>query len=67
MKDLRPISKTPVGGKIIEKRIMYELEMDTKETLNDPTQYGNAKGSTPESRTTKSEWLLMNFVNRYIS
>ena len=45
MKDLRPISKTPVGGKIIEKRIMYELEMDTKETLNDPTQYGNAKGS----------------------
>ena len=46
LKDLRPISKTPVGGKIIEKRIMYELEMDTKETLNDPTQYGNAKGSS---------------------
>ena len=44
MKDLRPISKTPIGGKIIEKRMMYELEIDTKETLKDPTQYGNAKG-----------------------
>ena len=44
MKDLRPISKTPIGGKIIEKRIMYELEVDTKKTLCDPTQFGNTKG-----------------------
>ena len=44
MKDLRPISKTPIGGKIIEKRMMHELEIDTKKTLYDPTQYGNTKG-----------------------
>ena len=44
LKDLRPISKTPIGGKIIEKRIMYELEVDTKKTLCDPTQFGNTKG-----------------------
>ena len=46
LKDLRPISKTPIGGKIIEKMIISELETDTKETLNDPTQYGNTKGSS---------------------
>ena len=46
LKDLRPISKTPVGGKIIEKMILAELQEDTKDTLNDPTQYGNTKGSS---------------------
>ena len=46
LKDLRPISKTPVGGKIIEKMILSELQEDTKNTLNDPTQYGNTKGSS---------------------
>lgn len=46
LKDLRPISKTPIGGKIIEKRMMNELETDIKETLNDPSQYGNTKGSS---------------------
>ena len=46
LKDLRPISKTPVGGKIIEKMILSELQEDTKSTLNDPTQYGNTKGSS---------------------
>ena len=45
LKDLRPISKTPIGGKIIEKMILSELKDDTKNTLNDPTQYGNTKGS----------------------
>ena len=44
--DLRPISKTPIGGKIIEKIIISEIEHDTKESLNDPTQYGNCKGSS---------------------
>ena len=28
--DLRPISKTPIGGKIIEKMIISEIEHDTK-------------------------------------
>ena len=46
LKDLRPISKTPIGGKIIEKMMVSELETDTKNTLNDPTQYGNTKGSS---------------------
>ena len=46
LKDLRPISKTPIGGKIIEKMMISELETDTKDTLNDPTQYGNTKGSS---------------------
>ncbi len=45
LNDLRPISKTPIGGKILEKRMIAELEMDIKGTLNDPTQYGNTKGS----------------------
>ena len=44
LKDLRPISKTPIGGKIIEKKVMAELEKDTKDTLNDTAQYGNTKG-----------------------
>ena len=46
LKDLRPISKTPIGGKIIEKMIVNELENDTKDTLNDPAQYGNTKGAS---------------------
>ena len=29
-KDLRPISKTPIGGKIIERMMVSELETDTK-------------------------------------
>ena len=31
--DLRPISKTPIGGKIIEKVLMNELEKDLKGKL----------------------------------
>ena len=46
LKDLRPISKTPIGGKILEKRIISELESDIKLTFDDPTQYGNTKGSS---------------------
>ena len=46
LKDLRPISKTPIGGKILEKMIVAELESDIKQTFNDPTQYGNTKGSS---------------------
>ena len=46
LKDLRPISKTPIGGKILEKRIVAELDSDTKYTLDDQTQYGNKKGSS---------------------
>ena len=46
LKDLRPISKTPIGGKIIEKIMICEFESDTKETLDDPTQFGNTKGSS---------------------
>ena len=42
--DLRPISKTPIGGKIIEKAIVSELNSDIEETFNDPSQYGNSKG-----------------------
>ena len=46
LKDLRPISKTPIGGKIIERMIISEIEHDTKESLYDPTQFGNTKGSS---------------------
>ena len=46
LKDLRPISKTPIGGKVLEKMIMSELESDIKHTFKDPTQYGNTKGSS---------------------
>ena len=38
LKDLRPISKTPIGGKILEKMIISELESDIKSIFNDPTQ-----------------------------
>ena len=44
LKDLRPISKTAIGGKIIEKVMISEVEIDIKVTFNDLTQYGNAKG-----------------------
>merc|ERR1712055_883548 len=40
----RPISKTPVRAKILEKMIITDLEYDTKLTLNDLSQYGNTKG-----------------------
>ena len=30
LKDLRPISKTPIGGKIIERMMVLELEIDAK-------------------------------------
>ena len=43
--DLRPISKTPIGGKMIESIMMKELEKDTKGKLDDD-QYGNTKGSS---------------------
>ena len=46
LSDLRPISKTPIGGKILEKMIISEIDHDTKESLNDPSQFGNVKGSS---------------------
>merc|ERR1712240_498695 len=46
LKDLRPISKTPIGGKILEKMIISELENDIKPKFSDPTQFGNTKGSS---------------------
>ena len=45
LSDLRPISKTPIGGKIIEKVIVSELDKDIKGKL-DNTQYGNCRGSS---------------------
>ncbi len=45
LSDLRPISKTPIGGKIIEKVLVSELEKDIKGKL-DNTQYGNCRGSS---------------------
>ena len=54
LKDLRPISKTPIGGKILEKKIISELECDIKETLNDPTQFGNTKGCSTTHYLIKS-------------
>ena len=45
LSDLRPISKTPIIGKIIEKVMMSELEKDVKGKL-DLDQYGNTKGSS---------------------
>ena len=44
LKDLRPISKTPIGGKIIEKAMVFELENDIKDTFNELNQYGNSRG-----------------------
>ena len=46
LSDLRPISKTPIGGKILEKMIISEIDHDTNESLNDPSQCGNVKGSS---------------------
>ena len=46
LSDLRPISKTPIGGKILEKMIISEIDHDIKESLNDPSQFGNVKGSS---------------------
>ena len=43
LSDLRPISKTSIGGKIIEKRILLELDIDIKGKL-DTDQYGNERG-----------------------
>ena len=45
LSDLRPISKTPIGGKMIEKVLVSELEKDIKGKL-DNTQYGNCRGSS---------------------
>ena len=45
LSDLRPISKTPIGGKMIEKVLISELEKDIKGKL-DNTQYGNCRGSS---------------------
>ena len=45
LSDLRPISKTPIGGKMIETKIMQELGKDIKGKL-DSDQYGNVKGSS---------------------
>ena len=45
LSDLRPISKTPLGGKIIETVMMFELQKDVKGKL-DLDQYGNTKWSS---------------------
>ena len=45
LSDLRPISKTSIGGKMIETKIMQELGKDIKGKL-DSDQYGNVKGSS---------------------
>ena len=45
LKDRRPISKTPIGGKILEKRIVAELASEIKYILDDQTQFGNKKGA----------------------
>ena len=44
LNDLRAISKTAIGGKIIEKVIVSEINIDIKITFDDPTQFGNAEG-----------------------
>ena len=44
LSDLRPISKTAICGKIIEKVMMSELQIDVKGKL-DLDQYGNTTGS----------------------
>lgn len=41
--DLRPISKTPIGGKMIETKLVAELNKDVISKL-DKDQYGNNKG-----------------------
>ena len=43
LSDLRPISKTAIGGKMIETVIMKELEKDLI-GKRDPDQFGNCKG-----------------------
>ena len=45
--------KTSIAGKIKEKKIIAELDIDTKETLIDPTQYGNSKGCSTTHYLTK--------------
>ena len=40
LSDLRPISKTLIGGKMIEKALMSELEKDIRGKL-DRNQFGN--------------------------
>ena len=45
LSDLRPISITPICGKMIEKALMLEIEKDIKGLL-DSTQYGNCRGSS---------------------
>ena len=45
MADLRPISITPICGKMIEFIMMIELEKDIRGKL-DNDQYGNTKGSS---------------------
>ena len=59
LKDLRPISKTPVGAKILEKMIITELEYDTKLTLNDLSQYGNTKGCSTTHYLIKLQMKLL--------
>merc|ERR1712055_1039035 len=45
LSDLRPISITPICGKMIEKALMLEIEKDIMGLL-DSTQYGNCRGSS---------------------
>ena len=60
LSDLRPISKTPIGGKMIESVIMKELEKDLIGKL-DADQFGNTKG-------TSTTHYLLNLTNEaYIS
>ena len=43
--ELRPVSKTSIVGKMIETKLMSELDKDTHGKL-DSDQYGNTKGSS---------------------
>ena len=45
LSDLRPLSKTPIGGKIIENVMGFELDLDTEGKIKF-TQFGNCKGSS---------------------
>ena len=45
LSDLRPISKTPIGGKMIERVIDTDLDEDIYGKIS-KSQYGNCKGSS---------------------
>ena len=52
LSDFRPISKTPIGGKMIETVIKQELEKDVNGKI-DKDQFGNQKGISTTHLLTK--------------